>query len=162
MQEADEEVGSTEQDRVVSERARHRQRGDQHRRRRGEDGQPHTALVQIERARQPCVDTPRPPQRRQNEHPSENTTPRRVIREQDRHLGHRKDEGKIEKELERCDLMLVARVVYLLDPGHTLTLRKGHSHAGPGEGFLHQLPLCDEFRAESAYHRAHGGARVGL
>ena len=46
--------------------------------------------------------------------------------------------------------MLVARVVHLLDPGHTLTLRNGDSHAGPGEGFLHQLPLCDESRAESA------------
>jgi hypothetical protein len=43
MQEADEEVGSTEQDRVVSEGARHRQRGDKHRRGRSEDGQPHTA-----------------------------------------------------------------------------------------------------------------------
>ncbi len=106
MKQADDEVRDTEQHRVVSEGARHRQRGGEHRAHRGEHHQPDAALVDVHRARQPRVHAPRPPERSEGEHPTENPVPRRVVREQDRDLGKGEDEGQVEEELERGDLVL--------------------------------------------------------
>ena len=107
MKEADEEVRDAEQHGVVAERARHRQGDAEHRGHRREHRQADATLVDVRRARQPGVDAPRPPEGRQREHPAEDTTPRRVVREQDRDLGESKHEDQVEEELERGDLVLV-------------------------------------------------------
>ena len=107
MKQADEEVRDAEQHGVVSEGARHRQRDAEHRGHRGEHRQPDATLVDIHRARQPGVHAPRPPERREHEHPAEDPAPRRVVREQDRDLGDREHEDQVEEELERSDLVLV-------------------------------------------------------
>ena len=123
MKQADDEVRDTEQHRVVSEGAGHRQSGDKHRAHRGEHQQPDAALVDVHRAREPRVHAPRPPERSEGEHPAEDPVPRRVVREQDRDLSKGEDEGQVEEELERSDLVLrvwlelAARVV-----GHARTL----------------------------------------
>ena len=119
VEKADEEVGDPEEHRVVAEGAGNRQRGDQHRPHRGEHHQPDAALVDVSRARQPGVDAPRPPERRENEHPAEDASPRRVVREQSRDLRDREHEGQVEEELERRDLMLAVELgVGRLHPGH--------------------------------------------
>ena len=110
MQEPDAEVGEAEQHGVVSEGARHRQPDAEHRRHRGEHRQPDAALVDVDRARQPCVSGPRPPERREHEHPVEHPVPGRVVREQARDLGDREHEDEVKEELERRDLVLVAVV----------------------------------------------------
>ena len=106
MKQADEEVRDTEQQRVVSEGAGHRQSGDEHRAYRGEHQQPDAALVDVHRAREPRVYAPRPPERGEGEQPAKDPVPRRVVREQDRDLSEGEDEGQIEEELERSDLVL--------------------------------------------------------
>ena len=128
MKQADEEVGDAEQHGVVSEGARHRQGDAEHRRHRGEHRQPDATLVDVHRARQPRVDAPRPPERREHEHPAEDSTPRRVVREQDRDLGDREHEDQVEEELERRDLVLVALLVLGVGHGHRLR-RPGSSCA---------------------------------
>jgi hypothetical protein len=122
MKEANDEVSDTEQHGVVSERARHRQGDAEHRGHRSEHRQPDATLVHVHRARQPCVDTPRPPERREDEHPAEDATPRRVVCEEARDLGDREDEGQVEEELERRDLVLVIVLERALGFGHALTL----------------------------------------
>ena len=107
MEQADEEVRDAEQHGVVPEGARHRQGDAEHRRHRGEHRQPDAALVHVHRARQPRVDAPCPPERRDHEHPAEDSAPRRVVREQDRDLRDREHEDQVEEELERRDLVLV-------------------------------------------------------
>ena len=93
-------------DRVVSESARHREGDAEHRGHRAEHRQADAALVDIHRARQPRVDGPRPPERREDEHPAEDPAPGRVVREHDRDLGDREHEDQVEEELERRDLVL--------------------------------------------------------
>ena len=107
VEQAHEEVRNAEQHGVVSERAWHRQGDAEHRGHRGEHRQADATLVDIHRARQPRVDAPRPPERREHEHSAEDSTPRRVVREHDRDLGDREHEDQVEEELERGDLMLV-------------------------------------------------------
>jgi hypothetical protein len=65
MKQADEEVRDTEQHGVVPEGTRHREGDAEHRRHRCEHHEPDAALVDVYRARQPRVDTPRPPERGQ-------------------------------------------------------------------------------------------------
>ena len=118
MKESDEEVRSTEQHGVVSEGARHRQGHAEHAAHRGEHHKPDSALVDIRRARQPRVDAPRPPQRREHKHPAEDSGPGRVVRQQDRDLGHCEHKSQVEEELERCDLVLVAAAALRVGPAH--------------------------------------------
>ena len=120
MKEADKQIRDAEQHGVVAKGARHRQGDAEHRAHRAEHHQPDASLVDIHRARQPRVRAPRPPERRENEHPAEDSTPCRVVREQDRDLCQREHEDQVEEELERCDLVLVGA----LEP----FLRLGHAH----------------------------------
>jgi signal transduction histidine kinase len=131
MKHADEEVRNTEQHGVVSESARHRQGDTEQRRHRGEHRQPDATLVHIHRARQPRIDAPRPPERREHEHPAEDSTRRRVVREQDRDLSDREHEHQIEEKLERCDLVLIAALELALGVGHART--RPEPRLGPAE-----------------------------
>jgi hypothetical protein len=124
MKETDEEVRAAEQHGVVSEGARHRQGHPEHRAHRGEHRQPDAAFVHVERARQPRVDAPRPPQCGQDEHSTHDPTPRRVVREQARDLCDREHEDQVEEELERRDLVLGVRLV--LVNRLALRVRLGH------------------------------------
>jgi hypothetical protein len=99
VEEADEEVGDTEEHGVAAEGARYRQGDDEHRAHRGEHRQPDATLVDIHRARQPRVYGPRPPKRRQDQHPAEHAAPRRVVRQQACDLGQPEHEGQVEEEL---------------------------------------------------------------
>ena len=127
MKEADEEIGDAEQHRIVSERARHRQGDAEHGAHRGEHHEADATLVDIHRARQPRVHAPRPPERRENEHPAEDSTPRRIVREQARDLRHREHEDQVEEELERSDLVLGVVLELVLGFGHggDVTQRRG-------------------------------------
>ena len=127
MEDADEQVGGAEQHGVVSERTRDRQRDAEHRSHRGEHRQPHAALVDVHRPRQPGVHTPCPPQRREHEHSSEDSAPRRIPRNQGRDLGQREHEHEVEEELERRDLMLVAGPAFVVGVGHG-SCRSGFVH----------------------------------
>ena len=136
MKQADEEVRDAEQHGVVSEGARHRQGDAEHPAHRGEHREPNATLVDIHRARQPRVDAPRPPERREDEHPAEDSTPRRVVREHDRDLGHGEHEGQVEEELERGDLMLVV-LDLAVGVGHAPTLAQVHARPrSPGTDVL--------------------------
>ncbi len=106
VKQADDKVRDAEQHGVVSKGARHCESGAEHRGHRGKHGQPDTTLVDVHRARQPRIGGPRPPERREREHPTENPVPGRVVCEQDRDLGQGEDEGQVEEQLERRDLVL--------------------------------------------------------
>jgi hypothetical protein len=120
MKEAYEEVRGPEQHGVVSEGARYCQGDAEHRAHRRKHDQAYPSLVDIDRARQPRVHAPPPPQSGEDEHPAQDSTPRRVVREQDCDLGHREHEGQVEEELERGDLAL--GVMLVLEVRHVPTL----------------------------------------
>jgi hypothetical protein len=152
VEEANEEVGDAEQDGVVAERARHGQRDAEHRRHRGEHHQPNATLVDVRRARQPGVGAPRPPKRRKNEHPAEDSTPGRVVREQGRDLGDRENQDQVEEELERRDLMLVAALERGVDVAY-FKLRLSDSPARFGG--------CRRLAREQVQRLLRLGARLG-
>ena len=125
MEEADDEVRDAEEDCVVSEGPRHRQADEEHRARRSEHHEPDAALVDVRRARQPRVDAPRPPERREDEHPADDSVPRRIVRQLARHLRDREHEDEVEEELERGDLVLGV--------GLELDLDVGRAHGAAGD-----------------------------
>ena len=106
MQQADKEVRDAEEHGVVAERARDGEGGAEHRAHRAENRQPDATFVDVRRARQPGVGSPRPPERGEDEQPAQHSTPRRVVHEQARDLRDREHEDQVEEELERGDLML--------------------------------------------------------
>ncbi len=118
MDRPDEEVREPEEDGVVSEGARNRERDEEHRAHGGEHREPDTALVDVQRAREPRVAGPRPPERGEHEHAAEDAAPGGVVHEQARDLREREHERKVEEELERGDPVLVA-VVRLKDGSDT-------------------------------------------
>jgi hypothetical protein len=128
MKEADDEVGDTEQHGVSSEGARHGQGNEEHRPHRCEHRQTDATLVDIQRARQPRIDAPRPPERREDEHSAKDSTPCRVVREQARDLGDREHEHEVEEELERGDLVLIAALELALGVGHARTLAQRRAY----------------------------------
>jgi hypothetical protein len=107
MKDPNEQVGDAEEHSVVSEDARDGQGDEEHPAHRCEHQQADTALVHVQCAGQPGVGGPGPPERGQDEHPSQEAAPGRVVREQSRHLRDREDEDQVEEELERGDLVLV-------------------------------------------------------
>jgi hypothetical protein len=122
VEKTDQEVRDAEQEGVVSKRAGYCKGDDQHRGHGCEHRQSDAALVDVHRARQPGVSLPRPPERRENEHPVEDTTPCRVARKQARDLGEREHEDEVEEQLERGDLMLGLALVLTPCVGHAPTL----------------------------------------
>jgi hypothetical protein len=112
MQQPDEQIRGAEEHGVVSERAGDGEGSAEHRAHCAENRQPDAAFVDVRRARQPGVGNPRPPERGEDEQSAQDSTPRRVVREQARDLRDREDEDQVEEELERGDLMLgVGRAV---------------------------------------------------
>ena len=158
MQDAHEEVGDAEQHGVVAEGARHRERGDEHRGDRGEHRQPDAALVDVDRARQPRVDGPRPPERGENEHPAEHAAPRRVVDEQARDLGHREHEDEVEEELERGDLVLRVGLELAVGVGHARTLVQLLCNQGGQLGRRDTVPAGHDARAAIATRSRRGHA----
>jgi hypothetical protein len=63
----------------------------------------------------------------------EDSTPRRIVRQQARDLRHREHEGQVEEELERSDLLLVAVLELALGVGHGRTLAQRGARAGQPE-----------------------------
>ena len=122
MKQTDEEVRDAEQHGVVSEGARDRQGDTEHRRHRAEHHQPDPALVDVQRARQPGVGGPRPPEGGEDEHSAEHSAPRRVVREHDGDLGDGEHEREVEEQLERSDLMLRVELGLAVRLGHAPTL----------------------------------------
>jgi hypothetical protein len=108
MKETHDEVCAAEQHSVVAEGARHGQRDEQHRPHRRQHRQPNAALVDVQRARQPRVDVPRPPEGGEHEHPAQHSAPGRVVRQKARDLGKGERQHQVEEQLEWCDLVLVA------------------------------------------------------
>ena len=162
MKEPDEEVGDAEQHGVVSEGARHRQADAEHRPHRGEHRQPDAALVDVQCARQPRVQGPCPPERREDEHPAEHSTPGRVVREQARDLGDREHEDQIEEQFERGDLVLVAVLEHTRGVGHTTSLAQCRQR---GSGFVRHvrgLRLLERRRPASEQVQRLLGLRTGL
>ena len=85
----------------VAEGLRHAERGDQHRRHRGEDHQPDRALLGVDHAGQPGVADPGPPEHAEHEQALDHPLPGRVVGHQRRALGDREDEDEVEEELQR-------------------------------------------------------------
>ena len=69
MRDPHEAVGEREDQRGVAEGVGHHEPGDEQRRHRGEDHQPHRPLLGVDDARQPGVADPAPPQHAEHEHP---------------------------------------------------------------------------------------------
>jgi hypothetical protein len=106
MQQANQEVRDPEEHSIAAKSPWHRQGDTQHHRRRSEHCQPDATLVDIDRASEPGVGRPRPPDRRKNERRVQQPMPRRVVREQTRYLRDREHEDEVEEELKRRDLVL--------------------------------------------------------
>jgi hypothetical protein len=102
---ADDRVGDRELECQAAERARHRQRDEQHAGHRAEDHDPDRVLLGIDDARDPRVTDPRPPKEREHEEALEQAAPVRVVRHELRALRQRQDEDEVEEELERRDLL---------------------------------------------------------
>ena len=102
-------VGERELGREVSERVRHGDRGDQEGGHRGEQGDPHPALLGIDDAGQPRVSDPGPPEQGEDHQPMPEPSPGRVLRHQRRALGEREDEDQVEEQLEGQHLLALAK-----------------------------------------------------
>ena len=79
----------------------HAERDDQQRRHRGEDDQPHRALLGVDDAGQPGVADPGPPEHAEHQQALGQPRPGRVVGHQRRALGDREDEDEVEEELQR-------------------------------------------------------------
>jgi hypothetical protein len=113
MEDADDEVGDpegervgAERERVGAERVRDRERRDEHRAHRREHGEPDDALLGIDRVREPGVCGPGPPERGEHRHPSGEASPGRIVGEKRRDLREREHEHEVEEELEDGDALL--------------------------------------------------------
>ena len=106
VRDPDDRVGAGEEKCVVPERARHGERGDQHRPHRPEHDQPHDPLLGIDRVRQPGIGGPRPPEHAEHEQTPDEARPRRIGDDEPRHLRDRENENQVEEELERSDALL--------------------------------------------------------
>jgi len=81
-----------------------------------------TALVDVDRARQPGVERPCPPDGGEHEHPAQESTPGRMMDEEARDLGDREHEDEVEEQFEGGDLVLVAVCGLSLGIGHRPSL----------------------------------------
>jgi len=113
------EIGDAERHPVTAEGARRCEGHDEHRRDRGEHGQPGGAFLGIEGIRQPRVCGPGPPEHAEEQQAAEETTPRRAVREESRHLRDREHEDEIEEELQGPDLLSALGLPIVdAEPGH--------------------------------------------
>ncbi len=104
------QVGDAEDHRVLAERLRHRERGDQHRAHRAEQRDPGDSVVGVQGVGEPGVAGPRPPDHGQHQHPLAEALPRRVGGHQAGDLGEREYEDEVEEELEWGDPILLGRL----------------------------------------------------
>ena len=109
MEQTDDQVGDAEISAVRAERTGDREGDDEHRRDRREHRDPHGVSLGVQGVRQPGVPRPGPPERAEEEQPSEETSPGRVVREEARYLREGGDEDEIEEELEGRDPLTVLR-----------------------------------------------------
>ena len=106
VEQAHGEVGDAEQHGVRVERLRDGEGDDQHRRHRSEHPRPYRPSFGLERVREPCVPGPRPPERREDQHPLADPPPGEIVGHEQRDLRDRVDEDQVEEELERGDPLL--------------------------------------------------------
>ncbi len=106
---AHDRVGAREQQRLVAERARDADRGDQERGHRDEDHEPHGSLLGVDDARQPGVADPRPPQHPERQKALEHAAPGRRVHDQRRALRQREHEHEVEEQLQRRYPLVVAQ-----------------------------------------------------
>jgi hypothetical protein len=99
-------VGDGEQQRVVVEGFRDRERRCQERPHRGEHEEALDPLLRGDVVRQPGIAAPGPPEQGEHEHALAEALPGRVVRHEQGDLGQREDEDEVEEELERRDLLL--------------------------------------------------------
>jgi hypothetical protein len=97
-----------EEQSVVTESGRYRQSDTEQHRHRGQHHEPDAAFVDVDRARQPGVTGPGPPDRSEHKQATKNSVPGRVVDQEARDLRDREHEDEVEEKLERCDLVLVA------------------------------------------------------
>ncbi len=106
MQPPYEEERDPERERVLAERARHRQGCDQERPHCCEQDDADRALVRARGVAEPGIAAPRKPEHHQDRKRLDELPPARVVVEKPRHLGDREDEHQVEEELERSDALL--------------------------------------------------------
>ena len=97
----------------VMERLDDRESGDEQRHHREHHTGPDDALVGLRLVAQPRVGAPGEPQQAQHHDAARDAEPRRVRREQRRHLGEGVDEHEVEEQLQRRDAV---RLVGALEP----------------------------------------------
>ena len=105
---ADSKKADTEDQSVLTESGRYRQRDTEQHRHRGQHREPDAAFVDVDRARQPGVAGPGPPDRSEHKQATKNSVPGRVMNQETRDLRDREDEDEVEKEFERRDRVLAA------------------------------------------------------
>src|SRR5918996_3652984 len=119
MRRGDKEVGAAKAPPAGAEAPRRCEGNDEHRRDRGEHRQPYSALLGIEKVRQPSVSRPYPPERPQQKEAPEETTPSRAVRQEARHLRDGEDDHEVEEEFQRRDpLFTLSLSTVATDPGH--------------------------------------------
>ena len=103
---ADDEVGRREQQRVIAECVRDRERDHEHRSHRDEHHQAHVVPLGVERVREPRVRHPRPPHDGEDQEPARERLPGRVLGDVGGDLRDRKDEDEVEEQLQRAHPLL--------------------------------------------------------
>ena len=137
VQDADREVAEAPQHAVLGERPRRGQRDDEHGGHRREHHEPRQHELGVDRARQPGVARPGPPDDREDDEAAPELRERRVRGHERRDLREREDEDQVEEQLERRDRR-VARVRPHEAPGtrrRPLRVERGglgHASAGAG------------------------------
>src|SRR6185437_3038826 len=106
MHDGDDGEENPEDDTVTAERVRDRQRGDEHRPHRNQHRCPHGTQSGIDGVGQPCVGSPSPPERGEDQQTVAEATPGRIVREDGGDLREPENEDEVEEELERGDRVL--------------------------------------------------------
>jgi hypothetical protein len=101
--EPDHAVRDREGEGAVAERLRDKERDDEKAGRRRQHHEANGAFLGLDDAGEPDVTHPRPPDRREREHPSSDPRPTRLRRDQRRALREAEHEHEVEEQLERLD-----------------------------------------------------------
>ena len=138
-------IASAKASAEVAERLRHADRGDQHRRHRGEEDEPDRARLGVDHAGQPGVADPGPPEHAEHQQSLRQPRPGRVVRHQRGALGDREDEDEVEEELQRRHPLALAA-----DGAQARGVGRGLRRSRAGRGVGHAANPCNSARRRSA------------
>ena len=100
MEYSHDEIRDAEEHPITAEGAPRCEGHDQHRRDRGEHRQSDGTFLGVEGIRQPSIRRPQPPEHAEQQQSPQETAPRRVVREEARHLRDGEDEDEVEEQFQ--------------------------------------------------------------